>query len=351
MWVNSRPRSIDLPSRQWFHRDAVENYAADDWWQEVLSTWVCRYLNSGLAVIITTGDHALAVCGYLRQRHISADTQFESYHEPNIDMAEKGTTDSVSSVNLSQPDADRIAAFIVHDDQRGPYRLVSVQEVLSLSLLASSTETSSSSEFAIAPLPHGLWLSGAEAEEHGAAAIVSTLDLALGQDRLRKIFGHWNESTLQFFVRTLNQLKQKIDTHKLAIRSYATTSADYKLSFGMRCSDQVARGAVNLARLPRFVWVIEAVERARRGSVGKPVVAQAVLDAGSPARSTNRLIVQMPGLVQIQEPGWVGTDQESRLIPCELTCMDSGRWSELEISETLAAKMKRYVPSDSAVGL
>ena len=99
----------------WHHRQALakllrEGAASDRvLLLENLTSTVCRYLNSGMPVILNRNDqnHSVLICGYLRID----------------DLAE--TARPARSIG----DSD-VVALIVQDDQAGPYCVVPVSEII-----------------------------------------------------------------------------------------------------------------------------------------------------------------------------------------------------------------------------
>ena len=94
---------------------------------------VCRYLNSGIPVTITTRSHAFVLVGYARSRN------------------DRG---------------DDISHFVCHDDEVGPYRRIENWQL----------DESGPWEYAIVPLPRKVYLPGEDAEEIGKTRIFEQLD-------------------------------------------------------------------------------------------------------------------------------------------------------------------------------
>lgn len=345
------PESADLyrlKSRQpysLYHRKSVESQSSDAAWRANIGAHICRYLNSGLPVVVTVPRHAVLVCGYLRGRHLDDAATLATYP---LGLS------SYQTWGESKPakyDPDDVAAFIVQDDQRGPYTLVSVEH---LRALAQDQERDM---MAVVARPHGQWLSGHEAEGAGWLTFVNQLDkIRAKPDQFLPAAPKGAEAARSAFVAklktALDDLALLLHDHQLSLRSYVTTSTEYKRSFAvMRKEDHHAREVVGLARLPEFVWIVEILERARRMDT-TPVMAEVVLDASGPTkRDASALILVLPGLISLYEPDW----GEKRLTrACRIESMDSGRWDEactVPDQSAISNQAKRAIPVESRIGL
>lgn len=98
-------QSLEVTDRQaWYHRPGLRHKRAVAWHREAFTTTICRYLNSGLPVLLAQGDHVEVLCGYLRDSHLSHAS--------------------------SQAPTGEVASLISCDDQEGPYVLRSVDALL-----------------------------------------------------------------------------------------------------------------------------------------------------------------------------------------------------------------------------
>lgn len=308
-----------------FHRkrDGKPPMTKDDWWRWNLTAEICRYLNGGVPVAFATSDHVVVMCGYLRQRHMTEDAVLLRFP---ADLTDNSLYVSWRDERPTPPpEDDDVVAFIVQDDQRGPYCLLSVQQMLQL----AQPDSGASLSCVITPHPHGLWLSGNHAELAGWGYLETTLSQLLLDEgaRLTAAFSDDEDGAAADVVQDIRtklaSFRRSLMKQALAVRSYPTTADDFKLSFAARCRDPVAREAVRKARLPKFIWVVEALARGHRRN--KPVVAEVVLDASTPGRRPHALIVQLPHLIIVSEPSWGDTVMYA---PCQVTKLDSGRWAE-----------------------
>lgn len=90
---------------------------------------------------------------------------------------------------------------------------------------------------------------------------------------------HWlsqaMESTAGEFVRA----KRAADTQKLTYRTFAVLASDYKKRLSKRNIDLELAKLYRLAHMPRYVWVVEAVDRTAREAGLPDVLGEIILDA------------------------------------------------------------------------
>lgn len=270
-------------------RDASATLADDSpelervWVAENVTATVCRYLNSGIPCILSQDDdrHTYVICGYLRQEDLTP------------------TEDRVTTeVDLHSD----VVAFLVMDDQDGPYRLYTVESIVS-DLLDPDDDQGVT---ILVPLPRGLWLSGTDAEVLGAEILAAAV-----RQRLEH-FDSWAEhSELDGEARAehhnaLRDLHESLrddpSQANFAIRSYATNGSDFKSGFTSRINDAGAARTVGYTSLPKYVWVVEAIDRRLRAQPGANphVRATVVLDASAvpalgDARFSSGLLIHLPG--------------------------------------------------------
>lgn len=202
---------------------------------------LCRFLNSGYPVLVGTHDHAFVVIGYKREKREG---------KPWI-------------------------RFIRHDDQKGPY--LDVGNILD-DVDGQTGDRYSPWQLLIAPVPDKLWLLP-EAAERAGAELLRRYDELQGSGILRKL----------------------LDARRLTFRTLAMKSSCYKKAASDRHLDKAPVREIRLARLPRFVWVVEAVDRQARER-GRPcVVGEAVFDSTSSDANPNVLILRVPGSMLVQQ--------------------------------------------------
>lgn len=218
------------------------------WDTRIIST-CCRYLNSGYPVLVTTADHAFVLCGYARQPR--------------------------------QGQPDRIT-FVRHDDQRGPY--LTVQDVFD-DFDAADGYTYTPWNIIMAPLPEKLWLPSGPAEVIGATMIEALA---------RRVAP---------YVSSAQEILNLISTNQLAIRTYAARGNEFKASLPSRGLDASLIREYRLARLSRYIWVVEAIDRRKRSALEPCVLGEAVLDATSSELDPNILAVHVPGVALVHRIG------------------------------------------------
>ncbi|MFI6170513.1 hypothetical protein ACIBCN_27280 [Nocardia sp. NPDC051052] len=300
------------------------------WIRENLGSTVCRYLNSKLPVILLRSPaekfhvaHAQVVIGYLRRSEI------DSTALPNPLPAQQ------------ESDSD-VTAFIVCDDQMGPYEIVLLDDLVDA--MMNSIDSEDADTAIIVPLPRSLWLSGTAAEE-AATYWLKTL----AEDRLANL-STWQAITeperskiyfkpLQSFVAQVSDIvtHETSRVGQLALRSYVSTGVEFKESITERLGNgvELARAVGNM-QLPKYVWVCEAIDRSLRSvRGGNSVLATIVFDSTAVAiegRMTGAdlfpLIVHLPGQAKCASRY---TDYRSSIgqdwIPTWTELYRTGRWN------------------------
>lgn len=213
------------------------------WDYRILRT-CCRYLNSGLPVIVSTQSHVFVLVGYTRERR-------------------DGLPDWIN--------------LIRHDDEVGPYLYVGD--------IFEDPERYSPWEWIIAPLPARIWLSG-DLAEYMAGRI------------LEQRSSSWSKATPK-----TREVSTLIATGQLSLHSYVQRSSLYKEKLIERRVDSALVREYRLARMPLYVWVVEAVDRGRRSRGEPPVVGEVILDATSTDMDPALVAVHLPGLARIYRSG------------------------------------------------
>jgi hypothetical protein len=218
-------------------------------WDHRIVPVACRHLNSGYPVLVGTEDHAFVLCGYRR-----------------TDVPQGGWIE-----------------FVRHDDQRGPYLLVT--DVLN-DVDPASGDPYTPWRTMHVPVPEKLWLAP-EASERKAGIL-----LFRSSERIAAAAG----SSPPF-----SSLSQLISAQRFALRTYAIASNDFKEDLPGRGVHSAVVREYRLARLPRFVWVVEAVDRQLRSNGQDCVLGEAVLDATSSDHSPEVLALHIHGVMWIQQ--------------------------------------------------
>jgi hypothetical protein len=138
------------------------------------------------------------------------------------------------------------------------------------------------------PVPDKLWLAPEAAERKGGSFLVNASNQIAGAAA----------HPLPF-----TPLQGLIAAGQLALRTYAIRSNDFKRNLHARSIPTTIRREYGLARLPRFVWVVEAIDRQLR-QVGAPcVVGEAVLDGTSSDHAPEEIALHVHGVMWLQQTG------------------------------------------------
>jgi len=141
--------------------------------------------------------------------------------------------------------------FIRQDDEIGPYQLVP----------NFNFDTYSPWEYLVVPLPNRLYLSGEEAE-------------VIGRARLRAAY---------------RRSGAPLDLRAVTFRTTPMLSNDFKT--GLETRGMPAEQAAIYRRMPmsRWIWVIEAIDRAKRAAPEHCVLGEAIVDATDHSRDRHVL--------------------------------------------------------------
>jgi hypothetical protein len=217
-------------------------------WDHRIIPVACRHLNSGNPVLVGTQDHAFILCGYRR-----------------VDTPQPGWIE-----------------FVRHDDQTGPYRLVT-------NVLADRDAVIGKVygpwQTLHVPMPDKLWLAPEAAERKGGEYLMNA------SQQIAAAVG----------TPTFTPLDQLATSKRLALHTYAVRSNQFKEQLRARGLPTAIRREYSLARLPRFVWVVEAVDRQLRQTGPRCVLGEAVLDATSSDHVPQQLALHIHGVMWLQQ--------------------------------------------------
>lgn len=217
-------------------------------WDDRIVPVVCRFLNSGLPVLIGTHDHAFVLCGYKR----------------------------------TMRNGVRWIEFLRNDDQRGPY--LQVDDVLSDIDPTSGHGYGPWSTIHV-PAPEKLWLAPEQAERGGGLSL------------------HKMATTLSNTLTGASQkrLQEVLAGGRFSLRTYAVKSNQFKVDLQSRTIPWDVAAAYRLMSLPRYVWVVEAVDRQLRNGAQPCVLGEALYDATSSDYAPELLALHMAGTMLIAE--------------------------------------------------
>lgn len=204
---------------------------------------------------------------------------------------------------------DYIPAFIVHDDQAGPYMLVptsaSAAKTYSLdpNQLVSHAPRGKSVNFNVAEhgvfavtlMPQRAFSTAKEAEKTASSrldAVLQNIDKLL--TNLSRLHAPVND-------RLLKELIEAHKNKKVVLRTYLTSASGYRrhIALGTACDE--LKDVLLRLHLPHFAWVTEisTVDSYNQASAGfRRMYGHSVLDATSTGKDTaGLLMLHVPGLV------------------------------------------------------
>lgn len=218
-------------------------------WDNRIVAVACRHLNSGFPILVGAGYHAFILCGYRRTN----------------DPAKPGWIE-----------------FVRHDDQTGPYTLV--DNVLR-DIAPDTLKHYGPWQVMQVPVPEKIWLAPEVAESKGAELLYSlSMDVSAAYPE-----------------KPFLDLQELIDAGRLRVHTYAIESNEFKKELALRGVATNIRRAYAFARLPHYVWVVEAVDTELRDASGPCVLGEAVLDATSSDRDPQQLAVHIHGVMGLQK--------------------------------------------------
>lgn len=247
------PSLVPWEAPQPVEHDASGQRLHDGLWNREIIRAACRYLNGGRPLIVATFDHVFVLIGYKRMH----DAAGNSY-----------------------------IGLIRHDDQRGPY--LPVHDPFNDIDLATGVQYGCW-ETLVAPLPERLWLPPEPVEA----------------DAGRRLQAFANLGVSSGLAPAAAQVDQLITGNDLALRVYAAPSN--KLKRQARRLPAPYASEIRLQGMPRYVWVVELVDRSVRDSTGPGsancVVGEAVYDATSSETNPAPLALHVPGLAMLERHG------------------------------------------------
>ncbi len=225
-------RSLGLPALVYKCREPATDLPTG----ESIPRIVCRYLNSGMPVIVAAGGHhAFTLVGYCRVNPGTAD---ERIH------------------------------FVRQDDEVGPYQVVE----------DFAHDVHGRWEWLIVPLPQKVFLPGEVAESLGKEQMLETARTSGGD---------------------ASAFAEEVDaeSHVISFRSTVVRSNRFKETLAERGFDRDIATPYRRMPLPRWVWVVEAIRREHRATRDRSVIAEAVIDATDHSRDPHVLAWRVPGAI------------------------------------------------------
>ena len=211
---------------------------------------------------------------------------------------------------------DYVPAYIVHDDQGGPYMLLPVKDPASTphpflgdtimrTQLSGTVELSANhATFAVALMSPRVFSTAAVAEVSARDRINSILTI------LPYIQQKLAELELPVNGQLLTELQDAFADGNIVLRTYLTSAAGYRrhIADGTACDD--LKDALLTLHLPHFTWITEiaTVDSHNHSSVGmRRIYGHTIIDATSTGKNGDGLLaLHLPGLLftkQIDIPG------------------------------------------------
>jgi len=237
-----------------------------------------RYLDSGLPVVIAMADMGHAVCAV-------------GYVEVPGKALREGGTHAVFARGL-----------IVHDDQRGPYRILPLTEndiehlpperLMRGQQKILTVEDNVSHMFV--PLPPRVFLRAENADIVVRDFIQTT---GYAADQIAKAVGNGNSKA----AAEIRSFFADVENKRWIQRTYLTTAARYRRHISLSKLDELMKSEIVPRALPHFIWVTELIDRSSkqdRRTGARQVVGHFVLNATSSTDYNNDiLIAQFPHFV------------------------------------------------------
>jgi len=204
---------------------------------------------------------------------------------------------------------DYIGAFIVHDDQRGPYMLVPMSAGSAATHNFDANQIINNSQgqplditnnafFGVALMPTRAFSTAKAAEITARARIDATLsDMSSIRAKLTMKGADVNERLIE----------ELITAHKnktILLRTYLTSAAGYRrhIALGTGCDE--LKDVLLCMHLPHFTWVTEisSIDSYNQVSPGlRRIYGHSVLDATSSGKdATGLLMLHLPGMVTLR---------------------------------------------------
>lgn len=223
-------------------------------WDDRVFAVMCRHLNGGYPILVGTYNHAFVVIGW-------------EWHPT---------------------DQDRVI-FVRHDDQRGPYLPVA-DPLADAGTYADGTKFDYGPWRTLqVPLPPKLWLAPEAAERKAGELLVA-------------VSPQLKPNLLKHFALTVESLDELVAAGSLALRTYAVGSEAFKESLPALNIDAPHTTAYRRARLPRHLWVVEAIDTRLRDSGQPCVVGEALVDSTSADINPEIVAYRVHGVLVIQSP-------------------------------------------------
>lgn len=221
---------------------------------------------------------------------------------------------------------DYVTAFIVHDDQAGPYMLVPKNKEISKKFWSDSEDTINhhfrgemvglniydNAVFAVALMPVRVF-STAQAAEHTAKDRIHAV-----LEDMPNIRKNLSGQGIKVNERLMDELEVAYKNEKIVLRTYLTSARGYRRYIARTTASGLLKNILLNIHLPHFTWVTEifSVDSYNQSSPSmRRIYGHTVLDATSTGRDTNGLLMlHLPGVVTLNDVNAEPEEQEKIVI-------------------------------------
>ena len=207
---------------------------------------------------------------------------------------------------------DYIPAYVVHDDQNGPYMWLPADEHASSTFSFSDNtikcntpsgylelNVRSHAVFAVALMPTRVFSTATRAEDYASRKISDILRI------LSSVRGASAESNILVNENVMDELRTAYEHDNVVLRTYLTSAAGYRRHFAEGSASDALKDKLLHFHLPHFIWVTEisTIESYNQPSPSqRRVYGHTVLDATSTAKHEDALLLlHLPGLLLTQD--------------------------------------------------
>jgi hypothetical protein len=252
---------------------------------------VCKYIESGIPVILMLPGHAVTACGYV--------------YDPDRNIQQKGPV--VGFENW-------VKALIVHDDAVGPYRIMPVDETARADLVNSDVAdllmpegwperrirntTTKQIEGVIVPLPDKVYLTG----DWVCRIARSLIDDRVIQQPVSIASKRGEQSPAKF----LHALHADSDD-RVVLRAYFLSAESFKASMRVAplrgTMSPTVREHYQTVSMSRLIWVVELTlsdELQKQDEADRHVYGEVLLDSTASPYGPSFLSIHLPGVLFIQ---------------------------------------------------
>ena len=207
---------------------------------------------------------------------------------------------------------DYVPAFIVHDDQSGPYRWLPLDEHASTKFSFGANtikrqlpggpleiDLRNHGVLGIALMSKRVFSTAARAEHNARSLIVENLNAL---PNARKALA---EHGIPVNEMLMDELQAAHNTGNIVLRTYLTSAAGYRRHLTQGSASDDLKDALLDLHLPHFTWITEisTVDSYNQPSPRmRRIYGHTVLDATSPAEKDSLLVLHLPSILLVNDP-------------------------------------------------